>query len=59
VLTGASAAKRRQGLHLELLHKTSYKLQHGDLGEGGWREILTSEAVRVVAADGVEGENSG
>jgi hypothetical protein len=59
VLTGASAAKRQQGLHLDLLHGTSYKPQHGDLGEGGWREVLTSKAVGVAVADGVEGENSG
>jgi hypothetical protein len=57
VLTGASVAKRRQGLHLDLLHRTSYKLQHRDLGEGGRREVLAGEAVGVVAADGVEGEN--
>jgi hypothetical protein len=59
VLTGASAAKLRQHLHLELLHGTNYKPQHEDLGEGGQREVLTGEAVGVVAADGVEGENSG
>jgi hypothetical protein len=58
VLTGASAAKCRQGLHLDLLHGTSYKPQHGDLGEGGRREVLTGEAVGVAAADGIEGENS-
>jgi hypothetical protein len=29
------------------------------MGEGGWREVLTVEAVGVAAADGVEGENSG
>jgi hypothetical protein len=58
VLTGASMAKRRQGLHLDLLHGTSYKPQHGDLGEGGRREVLISEAVGVEAADGVDGENS-
>jgi hypothetical protein len=59
VLTGAVAAKRRQGLHLDLLHETSYKPQHGDLGEGGWREVLTDKAVGVVVVDDVEGENSG
>jgi hypothetical protein len=58
VLTGASATKRRQGLHLDLLHRTSYKLQHGDLGEGGRREVLTGEAVGVAAVDDVVGENS-
>jgi hypothetical protein len=58
VLTGASAAKRRQGLHLDLLHRTGYKPQHGDLGERGQREVLTGEAVRVAAADDVMGENS-
>jgi hypothetical protein len=58
VLTGASAAKRRQGLHLDLLHRTGYKPQHEDLGERGQREVLTSEAVRVAAADDVMGENS-
>jgi hypothetical protein len=51
VLTGALAVKRRQCLHLDLLH--------GHMGEGGWREVLTVEAVGVAAADGVEGENSG
>jgi hypothetical protein len=45
VLTGASAAKCRQGLHLDLLLGSSYKLQHGDLGKGGWRVVLTGEAV--------------
>jgi hypothetical protein len=49
VLTGASAAKRQQGLHLDLLHRTGYKLQHGDLVERGRRVVLTSEAVGVVA----------
>jgi hypothetical protein len=58
-LTDALAAKRRQGLHLDLLHETSYKPQHGDLGEGGQREVLTSEAAGVVVADDVEGENFG
>jgi hypothetical protein len=55
VLTGTLAAKCRQGLHLDLPHGTSYKPQHGHLGEGGWREVLTGEAVGVAAADGVEG----
>jgi hypothetical protein len=59
VLTGASVAKRRQGLHLDLLHGTSYKLQHGNLGEGCRREVLIDEAVGVAAVDGIEGENSG
>jgi ribosomal protein L40E len=59
VLTSASATKRRQCLHLDLLHRTSYKPQHEDLGEGGQREVLTGEAVRVAVAYGVEGENSG
>jgi hypothetical protein len=34
------------------------KPQHGDLGEGVRREVLTGEAVGVAATDGVEGENS-
>jgi hypothetical protein len=59
VLTGALAAKRRQVLHLDLLHGTSYKPQHGDLGEGSQREVLTGEAVGVATADGIEGENFG
>jgi hypothetical protein len=59
VLTDASAAKRQQGHHIGLLHGTSYKPQHGDLGEGDRREVLTSEAVKVVTVDGIEGENSG
>jgi hypothetical protein len=59
VLTGTSAAKRQQGPRLDLLHGTGYKLQHRDLGEGGQREVLTDEAVRVAVADGIEGENSG
>jgi hypothetical protein len=59
VLTSVSAAKCQQGIHLDLLHGTSYKPQHGDLGEGGRREVLTSETVGVVAADGIKSENSG
>jgi hypothetical protein len=59
VLTGASAAKRRQGLHLDLLHIIGYKLQHGDLGERGQSEVLTGEAVGVALADGIVGENPG
>jgi hypothetical protein len=61
MLTGVSMAKRRQGLHLDLLHSTSYKLQHRDLGERerGHREVLTGEAVGVAAAEDVEGENFG
>jgi hypothetical protein len=59
VLTGASVAKRRQGLHLDLLHGTSYKPQHRDLGEGVRRDVLTGEVVGVAAANGFEGENFG
>jgi hypothetical protein len=51
-------SKRRQGIHLDLLYENSYKPQHGDLGEGGHREVLTGEAVGVAVADEVEGENS-
>jgi hypothetical protein len=58
VLTGRSVSKRRQGIHLDLLHENSYKPQHGDLGEGGHREVFTGEAVGVAVADEVEGENS-
>jgi hypothetical protein len=58
-LTNTSIAKQWQGLHLELLHETSYKPQHEDLGEGGRRDVLTGEAVGVATADGIEGENSG
>jgi hypothetical protein len=59
VLTGTSAAKHQQGLHLDLLHETSYKPQHGDLGEGVRRVVLTGVAVGVAAVNSVEGENSG
>jgi hypothetical protein len=59
VLTGASATKRRQGLHLDLLHGTGYKPQHGDLGERGQSKVFSDEVVGVAAADGILGENSG
>jgi hypothetical protein len=59
VLTGASVAKHRLGLHLDLLHATDYKPQHGDLGERGQSEVITGEVVRVAVANGIIGENFG
>jgi hypothetical protein len=58
VLIDVLMTKCRQGLHLDLLHGTSYNPQHRNLGEGGRREVLTGEAVGIEAANGVEGENS-
>jgi hypothetical protein len=57
VLTSASAAQRRRGLHLGHPHRSLYKPQYKELGEGGRSGVLTGEAVGVVVADDVEGGN--
>jgi hypothetical protein len=54
MLAVVPVAYRRQGIDLQLLRITSYKPLHRDLGEGGRRGGLTSEAVSLMVADGIE-----
>jgi hypothetical protein len=57
-LAGASPElKRRQGFHPGHPHGSIYEPQHPSLEEGARQGVLTSEAVRVAATNGVEGGN--
>jgi hypothetical protein len=57
-LAGASPElERRQGFHPGHPHGSIYEPQHPRLEEGARQGVLTSEAVRVAATNGVEGGN--
>jgi hypothetical protein len=54
VLAGVPVAYRQRGVDLHLLQLTDYKPLYRDLRERGWRGGLTSEAIGLMVADGVE-----
>jgi hypothetical protein len=54
---GVAEVHQRQGLYLDHLHSSGYKLQHRDLEKVAGERVLTGEVVGAAATDDVEGGN--